>query len=566
MQNPSRTAFLILLTLITWSCTAHAASDRDVCHSPLTPSSLQDIDRHIDACTRATWQLRSSPHLLVAIYWARSGYYQEKGKFDPKNYDRAIDDCNYLITTVIPQLSNDVSMWRASAYGSRARAYHQKGDFERAITDYERAMQADTKPESVNYWREYLSDAREEFAQQQKEQREKREREARLEQERREQEARVAQQRLEQERLAQELETRQHDTQIFEANLQACAAYDVAACTAALQSAQGTNRYQDLLSMRRTAQQFNDDLTSCKGGSAAACDLALSFPNVPVETRQYVVAWREAASPWNKFVVFALAQFSAVRDYLSATPTSTLVASGLASFFGLLLSLLLFKQWTSSQQISTSAARVNEATMPAPGTEEVLTERPPPDNPPKSELAPVQPSVGILPSPEAMPVVVDPPEGMALKLKRSTKESTFGAKIYMLDARLDVSAEVRDLIIQHRLGKRLIYESSARQKHRAAVQGHLEGTRGNNPFFAPPAAQAKGAAKTMWKIGRAVVSAARASLALKITVDSLIAGVHVECKDMDELLEAEGAVREAKENIEGYISGFRSFDGTEEVV
>jgi hypothetical protein len=69
-----------------------------------------------------------------------------------------------------------------------------------------------------------------------------------------------------------------------------------------------------------------------------------------------------------------------------------------------------------------------------------------------------------------------------------------------------------------------------------------------------------------WKFARAGVSTARASLALRITVSSLIAGVHVRCKDLDELLEAENAIRAAKRNLEGYIEEIKKFDGTEEVV
>jgi hypothetical protein len=57
-----------------------------------------------------------------------------------------------------------------------------------------------------------------------------------------------------------------------------------------------------------------------------------------------------------------------------------------------------------------------------------------------------------------------------------------------------------------------------------------------------------------------------AALALQITVSSLMAGVHVECKSMDELLEAEAAIRAAKGNLEGYIAEIVKFDGTEEIV
>jgi hypothetical protein len=158
-----------------------------------------------------------------------------------------------------------------------------------------------------------------------------------------------------------------------------------------------------------------------------------------------------------------------------------------------------------------------------------------------------------------------PPEGIVLKLKRSQKQGTMGGLIYMLDARIDVSAEARSLISKHALGSRVIYESEARQRHAENVRGHLDNSRSGTPIFAPAGDQAKGLGRSLWGLARAGVSAARAALALEITVSSLMAGVHVECKDMEELLEAEGAIREAKENLEGFLETAKTFDGHEEI-
>jgi hypothetical protein len=185
----------------------------------------------------------------------------------------------------------------------------------------------------------------------------------------------------------------------------------------------------------------------------------------------------------------------------------------------------------------------------------------PPDAPTvEMETAEVPPAQ---PEPDA---VVPPAQGMALKLKRSQKQGVLGGVTYILDARMDVSADIRDYIRKHRLGKRLVYESEARQKRREATQAHLAETKGNSPLFAPADVQLKGAARTFWKLGRAAVSAARTSMALQITVDSLLAGVHVECKTMEELLEAETAIREAAENLKAYVEVGKTFDGGEEVV
>jgi hypothetical protein len=112
----------------------------------------------------------------------------------------------------------------------------------------------------------------------------------------------------------------------------------------------------------------------------------------------------------------------------------------------------------------------------------------------------------------------------------------------------------------------VIYESEARQRHAANARDRLDDSRSDTPFFAPPREQAKGFGRSMWQLAKASVNVVRASLALQITVSSLISGVHVECKSMDELLEAEAAIRAAKGNLEGYIGELVKFDGTEEIV
>jgi hypothetical protein len=136
----------------------------------------------------------------------------------------------------------------------------------------------------------------------------------------------------------------------------------------------------------------------------------------------------------------------------------------------------------------------------------------------------------------------------------------------MLDARIDVSAEISALIDKHKLGQRVIYESEARQRYAATTRDHLDESRPALSFFAPAHKQAKDFGRTLWLLTKASVSAVRASLALQITVSGLMAGVHIECKSMDELLDAERAIRAAKGNLEGYIVELLRFDGTDEII
>lgn len=159
-----------------------------------------------------------------------------------------------------------------------------------------------------------------------------------------------------------------------------------------------------------------------------------------------------------------------------------------------------------------------------------------------------------------------PLQGMALKLKRSERTGAFGKLLFVLDARIDISNENRALIAKYNLGGRIIYESAAREARSAATLQHLENSRDETSIFDSPGRQALGIGKSLFRLGRAAISATAAALSLRITVDSLIAGVHVECKDMMELLEAEEAIVEAGRNLKAEIAAANTFTGQEQVI
>jgi hypothetical protein len=142
----------------------------------------------------------------------------------------------------------------------------------------------------------------------------------------------------------------------------------------------------------------------------------------------------------------------------------------------------------------------------------------------------------------------------------------FGKMIFVLDARMELTQEELDLVRTYRLGSSLVYESGDRQRRKEATLSHLEMTKGGPGFRDAPSSQLWGAAKTFFWMGRAGISATAAALSLQVTIDSLMSGVHIECKSMDELLEAERAIREAAQNLRGYLDVARTFDGREEIV
>ena len=54
-----------------------------------------------------------------------------------------------------------------------------------------------------------------------------------------------------------------------------------------------------------------------------------------------------------------------------------------------------------------------------------------------------------------------------------------------------------------------------------------------------------------------------AKMSLNISIDSLMRGQHIECKDLDELLGAEEAIQNACQSIRRYIDVAQTFDGRE---
>jgi len=146
---------------------------------------------------------------------------------------------------------------------------------------------------------------------------------------------------------------------------------------------------------------------------------------------------------------------------------------------------------------------------------------------------------------------------MQLKLRRSQRSGGMLAKkvVFALDARADLSEEERELISKYGLGSLVVYDSEARKKHNSATLGHLD------------SADALGSpGRSIWSGARSLASAAMAALTLRITIDSLSSGHHIECKDLDEMLGAEAAIIEACKNIKAYLETALTFDGREEVV
>jgi hypothetical protein len=157
---------------------------------------------------------------------------------------------------------------------------------------------------------------------------------------------------------------------------------------------------------------------------------------------------------------------------------------------------------------------------------------------------------------------------MLLKLKRSQRSGglTGSVAIFCIDARVDLSAAEQADVRRYKLGGQVIYTSDARD--RAAAGAALAAGRAANTPISPRGMDAmlEGATGFIGQGLKAAALAAVTHLNLKITIDSLVKGHHIECKSLDELLGAEEAILSACENLNGYLLTAATFDGREVVM
>ncbi len=145
---------------------------------------------------------------------------------------------------------------------------------------------------------------------------------------------------------------------------------------------------------------------------------------------------------------------------------------------------------------------------------------------------------------------------MQLKIQRSQRVGGLASStvFFCLDVRADYSAQEAADVQRYRLDGQLVYASRAARKHADTAKAHLAGSSAGNGW-----AQAAGMA-------RGLGSLALAKLQLNITVASLGRGHHIECKDLEELLEAEDALRDACKNVTRYFEAASTFNGAETII
>lgn len=159
--------------------------------------------------------------------------------------------------------------------------------------------------------------------------------------------------------------------------------------------------------------------------------------------------------------------------------------------------------------------------------------------------------------PKIVPAPVPDQNKIQLKLRRSQKSGLLGKPSFVLDARADLTPEAKGLVSKYGLGSLVVYDSKARQQRTAQAADH---------FDAAYVQSYGSVGRSLWSNAKGIANAAIMALSLRVTVNNLINGQHIECKDLDELLGAEAAIVEACKNLKAYIETALTFDGREELL
>ena len=149
---------------------------------------------------------------------------------------------------------------------------------------------------------------------------------------------------------------------------------------------------------------------------------------------------------------------------------------------------------------------------------------------------------------------------------RSQRRTWLRRVVFMIDARMGVSAEQFDQMRKYRLGRVLVYDSLRRQRQNELARTHLEAAREQRSrTICLWREEIRGFFKRLWYLLRALVSFLIGFLFIRITIAKLLRGVHIESKSLDRILQTKNAIETGAADLRAYLIAAETFDGREEL-
>ena len=133
--------------------------------------------------------------------------------------------------------------------------------------------------------------------------------------------------------------------------------------------------------------------------------------------------------------------------------------------------------------------------------------------------------------------------------------------MFLLDARLELSPEEQHLFEKYNLYSLVVYDSDAYVHHAETAYQHFDDA-SKVPFWEPSFSDLTDA---LWNNVAGIAHGIMTALSLRITLAGLVAGEHVECEDLMQILAVEKNIIEAAEFLADYFAVALTFDGREDL-
>lgn len=142
---------------------------------------------------------------------------------------------------------------------------------------------------------------------------------------------------------------------------------------------------------------------------------------------------------------------------------------------------------------------------------------------------------------------------------------------FLLDARLDLTAEEQELFERYRLAGVVVYDSDARVQHAYSAAERYEAAADAAqavpifPAFEEMHIALGNAAASFWHLGAGLSHSFVSALSLQVTLESLASGIHLESASLEETLSVERAITASVQYLADYFHLALTFDGREEL-
>jgi hypothetical protein len=160
---------------------------------------------------------------------------------------------------------------------------------------------------------------------------------------------------------------------------------------------------------------------------------------------------------------------------------------------------------------------------------------------------------------------------MQVLVRRSQYEGFWGTIYYTLDVLIEPSPDEAKLIARHGVGDIIVFDSQQRREYFERAQEHADAA-GSHPIFQTSNNPEQvfidtltSIGSTLYSIGGSTYNLIAGSLEVRITINDLINGAHIESDQSGEILDAEHIIKKSITALKAHLSNLQTFDDRQEL-